>query len=169
MVIAFTPASLGPSGNQRRIDRILIPAEAHLERYRDRGCFDRRFDQRKRMIRIAHQRRSGIAAGDLLRGTAHVDVDDIGAIGLDDPRRLGHPVRFTPGELHDVRIDAGILQPRPGFGGVTDQFAARHHLGHDEPRAETPGKHAKGQIRHAGHRRERYAIADFDIPDQKRG
>lgn len=78
-------------------------------------------------------------------------------------------MRFTPGELHDVRIDAGILQPRPGFGGVTDQFAARHHLGHDEPRAETPGKHAKGQIRHAGHRRERYAIADFDIPIRSEG
>ena len=58
------------------------------------------------MIEIAHQRRAGLAAGDVLGRAAHVDVDDVGAGGLGDPRALGHPVRFAAGELHDMRADA---------------------------------------------------------------
>ena len=79
---------LGAARQFRRVDRAIIPAEPHLERDRHRDRADRGFDQRQRVIEIAHQRRAGLAAGHVPRRTTHVDVDDVGASRFGDPRRL---------------------------------------------------------------------------------
>jgi hypothetical protein len=40
-------------------------------------------------VEVAHQRAAGTALEYLVGGAAHVDVADLGADGLDDPRGLG--------------------------------------------------------------------------------
>ena len=70
---------LGTLGDIRGVQRILVPAEAHLQRDRDIDSLHGRLDQRQGVIGIAHQRRAGIAADHLLGRAAHVDLDDIGA------------------------------------------------------------------------------------------
>ncbi len=75
------------------------------------GRGDGRLDQRQRVVEVAHQRRTGIAAGHLARGAAHVDVDDVGAGVGRGARALRHPAGFAPGELDDVRPGAGPLRP----------------------------------------------------------
>ena len=95
----------GAARQLRRIERTIVPAEPHLQCHRHFHRSDRRLDQPQGMVEIAHQRRTGLAAGHVARGTAHVDVDDVGAGGLGDPRALRHPVRLAARELNHVRTD----------------------------------------------------------------
>ena len=69
------------------------------------------------------------------------------------------------GQLNDMRLDARIAQARPGFRGIADEFAARHHLGDDEARAELGRELPERQIGDAGHRRQRDAVADRQRSD----
>ena len=125
---------LRPARQRRRIERLLIPPQTHLDGHRHLHRADHGIDQRQRVVEIAHQRRSGIAAGHLLRGTAHVDVDDVGALAFRDPRRFGHMGSLAPGQLDHVDRQAGMTDPQVEPLAPTRQFSARHHFGHDEPR-----------------------------------
>ena len=57
-----------------RVAQSIIPAEPHLQSDRHPHRADHRLDQSERMIEITHQRRAGLAAGDVARRTTHVDV-----------------------------------------------------------------------------------------------
>ena len=46
-----------------------------------------------------------------------------------------------------------------------DEFAARHHLGHDQPGAVPIGAQAERLVGDARHRRQENAVADFDAAD----
>jgi hypothetical protein len=80
-----------------RVERAIVPAKPHLQRHWNFHRRDRGFDQGERMIEIAHQCRAGLAAGDMARRTAHVDVDDVGAGGFRNARALRHPMRLATG------------------------------------------------------------------------
>ena len=94
------------------------------------------------------------AVGHVPRRAAHVDVDDVGAGGLGDPRALRHPVRLAAGKLHDVRADAGRLAAQPRHRPALREIVARGHLGHDQAGAELRGQPAERRVGDAGHRRE---------------
>ena len=61
---------------------------------------DDRLDQGQCVVKVAHQRRAGGAAGDLLGRAAHVDVDDARAHAFDDAGGFGHWRCFAPCQLH---------------------------------------------------------------------
>ena len=84
------------------------------------------------MVEVAHQGRAGLAAGDVAGRTAHVDVDDIGALGLGDPGALAHPMGLAAGELDHVRADAGGFAAQPGHPVTIGEFIAGGHFGDDE-------------------------------------
>ena len=107
--------ALGALRQLRGVDGAIVPAEPHLERHRNRHRVDGRLDQGQGMIEIAHQRGSGLAAGDVAGRAAHVDVDDRGARGLRDAGSLRHPARFATGELHHVDADPLPLGAQHGL------------------------------------------------------
>ena len=97
------PAASARRASSGALIERMIPAEPHLQRHRHRYGADGRLDQAQRVIEIAHQRRSRFAVRHVTRGTAHVDVDDVGAGGFRDPRAFGHPLRLAAGKLHHMR------------------------------------------------------------------
>ena len=121
------------------------------------------------MIEIAHERRTGIAAGHLLGRTAHIDVDDVGALARCNARRFRHVSSLAPGKLHDVNIEAGMPDPQSRTGPAFRQFAARNHLGDDQTCSVRVGAHAHRVIGDAGHRCEEDPVADGQGADPQRG
>ena len=111
-----------------RIERTIVPAEPHLQRLRHLHRCDCRFDQSERVIEIAHQRRTGLAAGHMTGRTTHIDIDDVGAGGFRDLRALGHPMRLAARELNDVRSDTGCLAAQPRHRPAVYEFVAGRHL-----------------------------------------
>ncbi len=96
-----------------RVTQSIIPAEPHLESDRHPHRADHRLDQAERMIEIAHQRRAGLAAGDVARRTTHVDVDDGRAEVFGNARALLHPAGLATGDLHHMQSGTVILNPPP--------------------------------------------------------
>ena len=115
------------------------------------------------MIEIAHQRRAGLAAGDMTRRTAHVDIDDVGAGRFRDPCALRHPMRLATRELDDMRADAGCLAAQKRHRPAVHEFVAGGHLGDDQSGAEGGGKPSKGGIGDAGHRRQENPVGDSNL------
>src|SRR5258708_6309782 len=95
------------------VERGPAPAEPHLQRHRHFHGRYRRLDQSHGVIEIAHQCRAGLAAGHMPRRTAHVDIDDVGAGGLGDPRAFRHPPDLAARELNDMRTYSGRLASQP--------------------------------------------------------
>src|SRR5207248_7795279 len=99
----------GSFAASRQLSRVYcprIPAKPHLEGDRNLRCSDSRLDQPRCVVEIAHQRRTRIAARDLLRRTSHIDINEFGAKVLRAARTLRHPASFPPGELYDERGNA---------------------------------------------------------------
>ena len=115
------------------------------------------------MIEIAHQRRAGLAAGDVARGTAHVDVDDVSAGSFRDPRAFGHPVRFAAGELNDVGPYSGRLAAQTRHRPAINQIIAGGHLGNDQTRAKRSRQPSKRRVGNPRHRRQQNPVGDLDI------
>jgi hypothetical protein len=63
------------------------------------------------VIKIAHQRRSGLAARHMARRTPHIDIDDFGSSRFGDAGAFGHPPDLAAGELNHVRTYSGGLAP----------------------------------------------------------
>ena len=120
----------------RRVERALVPAEPHLQRHRHFHRRYRRLDQPQRVVEIAHQRRTGLAAGHVARGTAHIDIDDFGAGGFGDPRAFRHPDGLAARELNDMRAYSGRLASQPRHRPAIDEIIAGRHLGNDESGAK---------------------------------
>ena len=115
------------------------------------------------MIEIAHQRRAGLAAGNVPRRAAHVDVDDVGAGGFRDPRALGHPVRLATRQLDHVRTDPGRFAAQLRHRAAVHQIVAGGHFGDHESGAEGRGQTSKGRVGDARHRRQKDPVRDGNI------
>ena len=125
-----------------RVERGVVPAKPHFQRHRN---LDRRhdcLDQGERMVEIAHQRRTGLAVGDVFGRAAHVDVDDLGAARLGDARAFGHPLRLAARDLHDVVSDAVPFGAKARIALALRERRAGHHLGDDEAGAQHRGQRA---------------------------
>ena len=114
------------------------------------------------MVEIAHQRRSGLSTGDVPRGAAHVDVDDVGASGLRDPRALRHPVRLAAGKLDHMWADAGRFAAQLGHRLAIHEVIAGGHLGDDKASSKAGRESAKGSVGDAGHRRKENPIGELN-------
>ena len=120
------------------------------------------------MIEIAHQRRAGIARRHLLRRTAHVDVDDLGACGIGGPGPFGHPSLLTSGELHDMGSLPRRLRPQVCLGVADRQLVARDHFRNHKAGAVLPSQPAEGRVADARHGRHEHAIAELDPANGQR-
>ena len=154
---------LGAARQFRRVARRIVPAKPHFQRDRHIRRFDHGVDQGQRVIEIAHQCRSRLAAGDMPGRTAHIDVDDIGPGVLGDLRALAHPACFATGNLHDMKSRAvifsaaarhALLRRAPAAG----ERRARSHFRNHQPGAEPRRLAAERRIGHAGHRRQKHRI-----------
>ncbi|MGY3501798.1 hypothetical protein ACVWYJ_002417 [Bradyrhizobium sp. USDA 4471] len=96
------------------------------------------------MIEIAHQGRAGLTAGDVTGGTAHVDIDNVGALGLGDPGPLRHPTRLAASELDHMRPYAGRFAAQSRHAVAFGQFIAGSHFRYDETRSQLGGELANG-------------------------
>ena len=131
----------------------VIPAEAHLHgdraRHRRHGCPD----DVGRVVEVAHQGGSRIAAGDALGRAAHIDVDHGRAGCLRQTRRLAHPARVAASELDHVGRDARPFGAQPRLLRAEDEIVRGDHLGDDEGRAaplRNPAKDDVGDARQRG-------------------
>jgi hypothetical protein len=137
------------AGEFRRVDRLMVPAEPHLQRHRHRDGGDGGFNQRERMIEVAHQRRSRLPVGHVLGRAAHVDVDHGGAGGFRDARALAHPVRFASGKLHHMHADALTLGAQDRVAVALHQIFTGGHFGNHQTGTETGDQTAERGIGHA--------------------
>ena len=107
--------------------------------------------------RIEEQRRSLAVLDDLRRGTAHVEVDDVGdAEALDIGGGTRHGFRFIAEKLHRQRTLAriGLKHFERALVSVVDAVRA-DHLRVDERAAHLVDEDAVCHVRHAGHRCEK--------------
>jgi len=141
-----------------RVARGIVPSEPHLERDGHLDGADHGLHERQGVREVAHQGAPGRLAGDLAGGTAHIDVDDVGALPFRDPRALGHVARLASDELNHMRLEIAALGAAAHVRPAGDQFGARHHLGDDEARAQRMGEAAKGQIRNPRHRGQEHGV-----------
>ena len=161
---------LGATRQLRRIQAVMIPTQTHLQRHRNRDRLYRRLDQRQRMIKITHQRRTAQAAGHLPGRTAHIDVDDVRARLFGQPRADIHPVRFTPGKLDHMGTAIAIRAHTPDhiLAPLGEGFT-RHHLADHQPRAKAIGLLADRPVRHTGHGRKQNRALHANGADIKTG
>ena len=100
-------------------------------------------------------------------GTTHVDVNDVGACGLCDPRAFCHPVSLAAGKLNDVRSAARGLAAENGHGPSANEIVAGGHFGNDQPRPQCFGKTAERPVGDPRHRRQKNPVGDRNIPNRE--
>ena len=131
-----------------------------------------RFNERQRMVEVAHQRRAGLAAGHVPRRAAHIDIDDVGASVGGDRGAFRHPARLAAGDLHHVQSAAVILDAPPRDTLLRGAPAAgkrrtcghfRDHKAGAKPRREPPER----RIGDARHRRQKHRIGQRDRADSE--
>ncbi len=137
-----------------------LDADRNVDRRRDR------LDDRGGARGLVEQRRARSRLRHLPDGAAEVDVDEVGARGLDHPRRLGHRARLRAEDLDRERVlvagDAEVAER--ALVPVLDPGAA-DHLRADEPGAEAAPLAAERLHADTGHRRQDEARRDLDVPD----
>jgi hypothetical protein len=104
---------------------------------------------------------------DLRHGTAHVDVDDVGAHAFDDLRRVGHLDRIPAEDLNrDRPLFLRVLGVFERAIDAAHEALGADHLGHDKP-ASAAALHetAEGGIGHARHGGERERLLELNLPD----
>ena len=139
-------------------------AHLHADRHVDR--VRHRLHDRRGTGGLVEQRRAGAGLRHLADGAAEVDVDEVGAGGLDHSRRIGHRPWLRAEDLDRERVLVGgdpevaerLLVP------VLDPGAA-DHLRADEPGAETASLAAKRLHADARHRRQDEARGDLHVAD----
>ena len=81
-----------------------VPAEPHFHGDRNRDRFHDALHEIQRAAEVAHHAGSRSAAGDLLDGAAHVDVDRVDAPLLQKLSGLAHDLRLVSEDLYGKRL-----------------------------------------------------------------
>ena len=104
--------------------------------------------------------------GHLADGAAEVDVDDVGARGLDEARRIGHRVGVCAEDLHGQRmlVSADPQVSERALVAVREAGAA-DHLGAHQTGSETASLAAKGLHADPRHRGEHDPAVNHDRAD----
>jgi hypothetical protein len=83
-----------------RVDRVLVPAGAHLDRHRNLDRSRHRANDSRRVLRLAHEAAPGVVLRNLRHRAAHVHVDDVGSHPFDDLRGRSHLLRVAAEDLN---------------------------------------------------------------------
>ena len=146
--------------------RAVAQPAAHLHADRHVDGVRHRLHDRRGTSGLVEQRRAGAGLRHLADGAAEVDVDEVGAGGLDHSRRIGHRPWLRAEDLDRERVLVGrdpevaerLLVP------VLDPGAA-DHLRADEPGAEAASLAAKRLHADARHRRQDEPRGDLHVAD----
>ena len=147
--------------------RAVAQPAAHLHGHRDVDRIRDRGDDAAGEIRVVEQRRPGTGFRHLPHRAAEVDVDEVGAGGLDHARRLGHRRRPRAEDLDRERMlvlgDPEV--PERLLVAVLDP-GARDHLGAHETCSEAASLTAKCLHADACHGREHEPRRHLDRVDE---
>ena len=142
-----------------------VPADAHLDGQRRiiAQRFARGGDHLPAERRVQQQPAARAAAGDLGRGAAHVDVENVKLDVLLPYKQncLGHRLRLRAEQLDGVQA-VGVLVPQQsqGFFIVEVQRLGAGHLADGPGRAVVGHQMAARRVGQAGHRRKHRAGGD---------
>ena len=124
------------AGDDRRVQGVVVPAEPHLDGERDGDGVVDCVEDATGKFGFTHERRTGAAAGHILRGAAEVDVDDVGAEGLALACGGGHALGVAAVNLDGdgvlVRVELGHV---PGIFDVAGESLGRDELCDGKPAA----------------------------------
>jgi hypothetical protein len=123
------------------------------------------------VLGLAHQAAPGVVPGDLRHRAAHVDVDDVGAKALHDPRGVGHRRGIAAEDLdRDRPLLLGEFRVLERAIDSAHEALGAHHLG-DHKTAPALALHqpAKRGVGHAGHRRDRIRRGEGHVANLHRG
>ena len=136
-----------------------IPPSAHFERHRHvHRCHHRSEDASHQML-VSHQSRTGRLPADLLRGTAHIDVDDLRTFVYVQSCGIRKHARIRPGDLHAARQHLiAVRTAAPRQRGIGEIGSGGNHFRDHETSTRAPGQLAKRQIGDASHGRQRHTI-----------
>ncbi len=137
-------------------------AGANLQGHRHihRGDHGLQYAPHQRFVR--QQGRASRLAAHFLGRAAHIDVDDLGAVGHIVGRRRGHGGRVVAGNLHRARGDfAVVAAAQAGLARIPQAGIAADHFRHHQARPELGAEPAEGEVRDAGHGSQCYAIGQF--------
>src|SRR5262249_3822954 len=122
----------------------LVPAAADLDGERARDRLAKRAEDDAGAQRVAHQRRALSLGDDLCYRAAHVEIDAVGAVGLESPRRVREDVGILAeqlqsggtlaGQIRGTRERAGVLTHKRAGGALPARQAAGAPLARDEPK-----------------------------------
>src|SRR5438128_8721226 len=87
-----------------RIHRAVVPAAADLDREGHADRLPQSAEDQQGGERVAHEGGALTLGDDLRDGAAHVEVDRVGAAGLEPSRRLGQDIRVRAQQLHRDRV-----------------------------------------------------------------
>ena len=148
------PCLLQHPGQLHGIDAALVPAPTHFHRHRHRAGLHHRLGDAGGPLRVLHQGGAVTVGDHLAHGTAHVDVDEVGAGQLG-----GHAGGFRhAGGVAAEDLHPGRMLPRPqtqqtaGLAVLIAQGLGADHLGDGKPCPQLPADLAEGQIGDPGHR-----------------
>ena len=158
-------------GEQRGVNRFVIPAGPHFDSHRNSDGLGHRANDARRVLGLAHQAAPGIVFGNLRDRAAHVDVHDVGAHALDDLRGVGHLDRVAAKNLNGYwPLFLGVLGVLERAIDATHEAFGTHHFRHDEAAPAAPfDQPAECRIRHAGHGGQRDRIGEGEGTDLHRG
>ncbi len=130
---------------------------------------------RDRDVGVVEQRGAGAGLADLRHGTAHVEVDRVGARLGDDPGRDAHHVgvlseqldRHRPAVRTLARVDAQHLHT--GALVAVEDRVRGDHLRDGHPGAVALGLQAHEPVADAGERREHHAVGHGQGAELSRG
>ena len=122
---------LGAFRQVHDVDGALVPADPHLDRKRHLHRLADGRENGRRVLRVAHERRALAILDDFRRGTAHVEIEDVGRAELFDiGRRLGRHLWASRENLHGERPLGGLGRQHRERALVLEMDAlARHHFG----------------------------------------
>ena len=101
----------------------------------------------RRVRLIAHQRRPDMVFHHLFHRAAEIDVDDVRAAILGEPRGFGHDLGVAARQLHGEKALARLpLRHAQRLPVRANHRLAREHFGDNQFRAEFPDDAAEGPV-----------------------
>src|ERR1022692_1247851 len=121
--------AFGDVSDAHRVSVLAIPPGADLQRHGNVDRIDHALDNSAHQRFVLHQRGPRGDVTDLLRRTAHVDVDDLRASIDVIARRIGHLRGIGAGDLHDDRLDLAVMIHSPlRLARIPKLRIRRYHL-----------------------------------------
>src|SRR3569833_2906650 len=145
-------ALFGDARDRDAVAVIGVPARAYLERHRDIDGLHHRFEYARHQRLVLQERGARHHVAHLLRGAAHVDVDDLRAVIGVVARNHDQQHRNDACDLHRAWLHlADVIDALLRFHAVPQERKHKDHLRYRHARAEFLAQLAEGAIGDARH------------------